>query len=395
MNDIIYIDDIVTEDSLDGQKVKSIVESKNYSIRFINKKSEIDELLASDLNAIKLVLLDLDLSGIEADAEEILTELAKKRVKVIILSGLPKTSDLRKKRGLKEYQQNLPCMNRLYNKGALSYILKSEMDEKKEFVANVIDRMITDPNNSGYTLILDCELAQFSIINKDSVVVEKNLSDAKSGWMVSSQPSSAIELILRLLFEMGKEETRRVKISNFYPEASKLNKDSEKSFRDSVSKISLPQTNPNLLKIKKFSEGKNHISKKEVEELIKELIKDMETYMGSNEKINSKVEESIKHFIDISSAFEYSTMMPKDYQKILGSFNDSIRDKSNGLFVGRLLQGGGHGDRSGIYMANIERIELKNSKEDPVEPNWKETIEKRLVYLENELTGIKKKLTSK
>ena len=115
MRDIIYIDDMVTKDSPDGKKVKNVVESKKYSLTFINKKAEIDALLASDpsdLNMVKLVLLDLDLSKMKADAESILSSLVKKKVKVIILSGLPKTSEMRKEKGYSEYQQSLPVMNR-------------------------------------------------------------------------------------------------------------------------------------------------------------------------------------------------------------------------------------------------------------------------------------------
>lgn len=319
MNDIIYIDDTVTKDTPDGKKVKNIVESKKYSLTFINKKAEIDELLASDpsdLNMLKLVLLDLDLSKMKVDAESILTALVKKKVKVIILSGLPKTSEMRKGKGCSEYQQALPDMNRLYNKGALAYIYKEELDDREAFVANIIDHTIKDPGNSGFTLVLDNNVPSFQIINdKGNTIAEKNLS-VNANWKSDLEYSTTSwDVLMRMLFEMGRGNIKEIGIGNIY--------------------------NQSLRNIR---------SKK---------------------------------------------LMPDDFPKILGLLNNDIRDKADGRIVGRLLQGGGHGDRSGIYRANIGRVELKKRKEEPVEPNWKETIEKRLAYLESELNSIKKKLPSK
>lgn len=319
MNDIIYIDDMVTKDSPDGKKVKNIVESKKYSLTFINKKAEIDELLASDpsdLNMLKLVLLDLDLSKMKADAESILTALVKKKLKVIILSGLPKTSEMRKEKGCSEYQRSLPAMSRLYNKGALAYIYKEELDDREAFVANIIDHTIKDPGNSGFTLVLDDNVSSFQIIDdKGNTIAEKNLS-VNANWKSALEYSTtAWDVVMRVLFEMGKADVKEIGIGNIY--------------------------NQSLREIRQ------------------------------------------------------ENLLPAEFQKILGVLNNDVRDRADGRIVGRLLQGGGHGDRSGIYRANIGRVLLKNRKENSVEPNWKETIEKRIAYLESELNSIKKKLPSK
>lgn len=320
MNDIIYIDDTVTKDSPDGKKVKNIVGSKKYSLTFINKKADIDELLASDLNMLKLVLLDLDLSKMKADAESILKALVKKKVKVIILSGLPKTSDVRKKKGCSVYQQALPDMSRLYNKGALAYIYKEELDDREDFVANIINNTITDQGNSQYTLLVNDHLPSFQIIDNEGNSIAEKKVKVTAKWKSNLEYSTtAWDVVMRILFEMGKTNVTEIAINNVYDQS----------------------------------------------------------------------------LHDIRSKKDGLKLMPSDFHKILGVLNNDIRDKADGRIVGRLLQGGGHGDGSGIYRANIGRVDLKNRKGEPVEPNWKETIEKRLAYLESELNSIKKKLPSK
>lgn len=390
MSNIILVDDVITENSPDGKKIKGIVKTKEYSIMFMNKKNDIDALIASPPADLKLVLLDLDLSKIRADAEEILIALVKKNIKVIILSSLPKTAEKRMEKSLK----SLPSMNTLYAKGALSYLYKSELDNNREIVANIIDRLIKDPINSQYYLIVDYKLANITIIDGNkNVIVEKNLSGVEPNWRVRTSPKSSYEVMLRCLFEMGKGHTTEVKLGNFYASSETIQKKSREVFSNQVKDIIEKEKPNNTATTSIISKLEKKSSKKTITAIdIIELKKDINEYLKSiTTSSYSSFERALRSFMDSGFDFKHN-ILPGDFQKILGEFNDSIRERSNGLFVGRLLLScGGHGDRSGNYRANVGKVRLLNHEEDTSHNlDWKKSIEQRLSFLEAEFKKLKK-----
>lgn len=125
------------------------------------------------------------------------------------------------------------------------------------------------------------------------------------------------------------------------------------------------------------------VSKKEIEDLAK--------YLKQHNK-NPELNDIIAT-IECLDFTKKGT--PNKFQQRLNEFNQSLREISKGMIVGRVLHGGGHGNRSGIYRANIGKIKLINYDMEEATPSWKEIIEERLAKLEEELEQIKAMLSSK
>lgn len=66
----------------------------------------------------------------------------------------------------------------------------------------------------------------------------------------------------------------------------------------------------------------------------------------------------------------------------LNAFNYSIKEKAEGSFPVRLLEGPGQGKRTGIYKANIGAIELINDEVEEATASWREAMENRLTKIE-------------
>jgi len=401
MGYVLLIDDEVSYDNVMAIELKSIIESKGYEFIIKNRKVEIDEFVVNPPSDCELVLLDLDLSKIRTNSKDVLKKLKDNKIKVIILSGLPKTSDKRKDEGLENYQVVLPDWNKLKKDGAAAYIYKSEVynKEKREFVGNIIAQTIKDAVTYDYTLTVNCDLY---VIEINELNVRKSFSqnNINANWQTATMPKSSDELILRLFYEMAKAKVTEIKISNYHTESLKLKESSIVDIIKTLRELSrqLPEDDKYKITRKLLTEILNkagdaelrkHISKKEIEKLNDELRNRFVNRVANNPHIN----EIIDAFIDSKETLDYTFKYPDNFQKNLLNFNNDIKAKSRGVINGRLLQAtGGHGNRSGIYKANISRVVLHGAPIGDEALEVPPSIESRLLQIEGDIIKIKEHL---
>jgi len=316
MDKIIVIDDQVTDKSTDGKRIIELL-GNDYTVEFINTRDKLETLWVnvSKDKALKLVLLDLDLSGMKVKAEDILESLLKKKIKVIVLTKVPSSEAIRKEQNEKWKELAYPL--KLLKRGALGYLSKTEYDKRPIFFKNCIDS-IASKSHETYKLRLDCKLPKLQILDKnDNVLASKEFSSGiRTSWKTAEVPKEAQEALLRIFYVMGKQETTKIKLPDTYYE---------------------------------------HLKSK-------------------SGNIRSK------------------SLRFSDY---VNTFNNSVKEESEGLFAIRLLEGPGLGKRTGIYTANIDLVKLVNDEQenDGQEEKsipWKESVDNRFTEVQNRLTNIEK-----
>lgn len=316
LDKIIVIDDQITEKSTDGKRIIELLGS-DYTIGFINTRDKL-ECLQNDIpNDLKLVLLDLDLSGkqMKVKAEDVLESLVRNKIKVIVLTKVPSSETIRKEQNEKWKELAYPL--KLLNRGALGYLSKTEYDKRPIFFKNSIDSIAYNSHET-YKLRLDCKLPKLQLLDiNDNVIVSKEFSSGiRTSWKTAEVPEEAQEALLRIFYVMGKQDTTKIKLPDTYYE---------------------------------------HLKSK-------------------SGKIRSK------------------SLRFSDYAN---TFNNSVKEESEGLFAIRLLEGPGLGKRTGIYTANIHSVKLVNDeqgndgKEEKPTP-WKESVDNRFTEVQNRLTNIEK-----
>jgi hypothetical protein len=407
--DIVLIDDVVGPDHEYGKMLAEIVEPQGYTLTFINRKEDLDNFISADLQSVRLILLDLDLEemGTQVISENVLDWIVRRKLKVIILSVLPRTKTKRKQEFGEKYG-DLPDANRLYSKGILTYIAKQELREKPDTVANIIDRSIRDPYNQHLKLVLNCESANLNIVDEETKqLAQKDMSGVHRDWRSAIQPKKENEIILRLLLEMGRTGKMEAKLSNIYPPETQIlrSRDILKEELDDLSDaLEVSEERPGcrdaIRKImnaadvmrRKLSK-KSRVTKKDVEDMIRVV-----SETTRPEKMVDRSWDAINDFLRIHSKLEYTGMLGDDLTKALDEFNKDLRVKSKGIVVGRLLQGPGKGDRSGVYRANIGRIELVNDVAFQLPSNESgdrlPSTEKRILSLEAEIRSLQNDISS-
>ncbi|MBM2833876.1 MAG: hypothetical protein HW406_1037 [Candidatus Brocadiaceae bacterium] len=308
MDKVIVIDDVITEKSTDGKRIIELL-GNDYDVGFINTRDALECLLTNVPKDLKLVLLDLDLSGkqMKVKAEDVLKRLVKNKIKVIILTKVPSTKGSREE--MNEKWTGLAYPLKLLKRGALGYLSKIEYDGRPIFFKNCIDSIIHDSHKT-YKLRLDCKLYKIQILNSNGdIIISKDISFYKSIWRTEEYPASAQDALLRIFYDMGIEKKTSIKLpENYYNELkAKTNREDGLRFGD-----------------------------------------------------------------------------------YLNSFNNSIKEESEGLFARRLLEGPGPGKRTGIYTANIGSLELINDEQEEMPISWKESVDNRIIEVQKRLTDIEK-----
>lgn len=309
MDKVIVIDDVITEKSTDGKRIIELL-GNDYDVGFINTRDALECLLTDVPKDLKIVLLDLDLSGkqMKVKAEDVLERLVKNKKKVIILTKVPSTYGSREEQNEKWIELAYPL--KLLNRGALGYLSKTEYDRRPIFFKNFIDSIIHDSHKT-YKLRLDCKLATLQIFDiNDNMLVDKDFSSGvKLSWKTSEVPEKAQEALLRIFYDMGKQKTTKIKFPDTYYKYLKAKGDRSNSLR---------------------------------------------------------------------------------FGDYLNTFNNYIKEESNGIFAMRLLEGPGLGKRTGIYTANIGSVELINDEQEEMPISWKESVNNRITEVQKRLTGIEK-----
>jgi len=308
MDKVIVIDDVITEKSTDGKRIIELL-GNDYDVRFVNTRDALECLLTDVPTEIKLVLLDLDLSGkqMNVKAEDVLKRLVKNKVKVIILTKVPSSKGRREE--MNERWIGLAYPLKLLNRGALGYLSKTDYDERPVFFKNCIDSIIHDSHKT-YKLRLDCKLCKIQILNSNGdIMINKAISAYKSIWRTDEYPVNEHNALLRIFYDMGIQKKTSIK---------------------------LPQNYYNKLKTK----------------------------------------------TDRDRGLRFG-----DY---LNSFNNSIKEESEGLFAIRLLVGPGSGKHTGIYTANIGSVELVNYEQEEIPVSWKDSVDNRFTEVQKRLMDIEK-----
>ncbi|MBE7445189.1 MAG: hypothetical protein HS132_08050 [Planctomycetia bacterium] len=308
MDKVIVIDDQITVNSTDGKRIIELL-GNNYDVGFINTRDALECLLNDVPKDIKLVLLDLDLSGkqMKVKAEDVLESLVKNKIKVIILTKVPSTKGSRKEMNEKWTELAYPL--KLLNRGALGYLSKIEYDGRPIFFKNCIDSIIHDSHKT-YKLRLDCKLCKIQILNLNGdIIISKDISFFKSIWRTEEYPASKQDALLRIFYDMGVQKKTSIKLPKNYYNGLKAETDREDGLR---------------------------------------------------------------------------------FGDYLNSFNNSIKEESEGLFARRLLEGPGPGKHTGIYTANIGSVELVNDEQEEMPISWKDSVDNRFTEVQKRLTDIEK-----
>lgn len=308
MDKVVVIDDQITENSTDGKRIIALL-GNDYHVGFINTRDALEYLLNDVPKDLKLVLLDLDLSGkqMKVKAEDVLERLVKSKIKVIILTKVPSTKGSRE--GMNEKWTELAYPLKLLNRGALGYLSKIEYDIRPIFFKNCIDSIIHDSHKT-YKLRLDCKLCKIQILNsKVDIIMSKDISAYGSTWRTDEYPGNEQNALLRIFYEMGTQKNTSIKLSQKYYNKLKTPTERDRSFR---------------------------------------------------------------------------------FGDYVNSFNNSIKEQSEGLFAIRLLEGPGPGKHTGIYTANIGSVELVNDEQEEIPISWKDSVDNRFTEVQKRLTDIEK-----
>ena len=160
---VVFIDDMIKDGDPFAETLRKIVEECKYKLIVLNKKKDINSFLDLDTDKAGMVLLDRDLAKIKPRIRpvEILEKLSDKKIPVFMLSHHDPTT--------KELEEDFRT---LYSKGAIDYLMKSNVDSKtsedREFLKNIIISAVTDLENNRFKLIIKCDTAEIIISEKDS-----------------------------------------------------------------------------------------------------------------------------------------------------------------------------------------------------------------------------------
>jgi hypothetical protein len=425
--DVVFIDDEIKEGSGFANDLKNIVEECGLSLKVLNTKEEIDSFVGETSCNTGLLLLDRDLSKIKCKpkitAKKILTGLANRKIPKFILSQH------------KPGEEVDDDFKTLYKLGVVDYIQKTKTDTEinttlfdEVFMKNLIYSAVNDPNNKRFKLVIDCKDASIMLSEKNletgiETGIDENIDygDIGGTWKVAQEiPSytnkarSSKEIIMRILYEMGKRNKTGISIKSIYL-----------PFPNNDDKISLNKTEAEKLCELNIKLNDYLLEKKEVglniddtmcklknlKEAINEILDEIyerednrEMRKGRKTKklhvvhINNLL-SNLRGFDDvkmtnyadeIAEVLSGKITLPGKFSDNRIKFNNKIKEISKGRVLGSVLMGT-KGSSDFIYTARIGKVELINSGLDEDEPSgsWKEIIEKRLEAIEKEIAELK------
>jgi hypothetical protein len=437
--DVVFIDDVIKEGSGFANDLKQIVDECGLNLRILNTKDEIDNFTGKPPGKTGMVLLDRDLSKIKSKpkmtAKGILEKLENSKLPVFILSQHKPSEKIDEH------------FNELYALGAIDYIHKDRIKETV-FMKNFIYSAVEDVNNDRFKLVIDCRNASITLFEndhktgtesrmKDSIDYGDIGGDWKEAQIMpdyTSKAKSSKEILLRMLYEMGKRNSTKISIKSIYlPFPNKndkklLNKTEAERLAGLISKLNdyllkkkqeireCLETNYETGKIEQLKKNSKEIDSS-VSKLAKlrdniNLILD-EIYKHEDEKkkklrkeklhivfindllsnLKGFADGKVTHYADeIAEVISGKITLPNKFSDTRIKLNNKIKDMSEGRVVGSVLMGE-QGCIDYNYTVNIGKVELANYNLDEASltDSWKDAVEKRLDALEKEVKESKKR----
>jgi hypothetical protein len=419
--DVVFIDDVIKEGSGFANKLKKIVQGCGFNLKILNTKEDIDSFITDSSGKTGMILLDRDLSRIKAKpkiaATYVLEPLQERETPVFIMSQHKPAEDVDED------------FKTLYKLGVVDYIQKSKMDDEN-FMKNLIYSAVNDPDNKRFKLVIDCKDASIMLSEKDlktgiETEIEENINygDIGGTWKVAQEmPSytnkakSSKEIIMRILYEMGKRNKTGISIKSIYlpfpnnDDKISLNKtEAEKlcelnmKLNDYLLEKRAVGLNINdiMCKLKNLKEAINEIldeiyEREDNKEMRKgKKTKKLHVFHINNLLSNLRGFDDVKmtnYADEIAEVISGKITLPGKFSDNRIKFNNTIKEISKGRVLGSVLMGT-KGSADFIYTARIGKVELINSYLDEDEPSdsWKEIIEKRLDAMEKEIAELKKR----
>ncbi len=381
---VVFIDDEISEGDPFAEELKIIVEECGLNLRVLNTRKEIDSFVNDTSDRTGVLLLDRDLSMIKAKPRispiTILDRLRGRNIPSFILSQHKSTVKVDED------------FRTLYAAGAIDYIHKSKITEKV-FLRNLIYSAVNDVNNRQLKFIVECsnECANIRLLEIDT---EAEIASIDYSGVISARwqerettPTSSKEIIFRIIYEMGRRNSRSVSLINIYAPNAKdkilLKKADETKLYDLLMNLEDYVLDRQMRDARRTA---NLIKEARLKIGIDLLAVDLNSLVTT---ISDFDDDKIMNYAEeITEFISGNIILPPKFADDLGKFNNKMKELTNGRIIGRVLSG--KKGKGFLYRANIGKVELQSleGQEGPAD-TWKDAVEKRLEMLEKEIEELK------